>query len=486
MRIATRLVLTLGLTTTAVMVIYGFIALDQREALLREGLARETETLARSAQIVTNNALRDGRFEDLDRVLGRIADDPQTLVAAVLGGEERVLAGGPDGALTCLQAAPAVRRMNSMEMGEEGLRGWIDCKGVVRWVVLPVREPGARLILGRRGTVLERDSATSRARILWTTLVLAAAAAAAILLVLRQTLSAPLSQIMRGVRSLGGPYAPDKVEVPRVAGELRDLAVAFNEMSERLEGKRKALIQEAEERVALERRLRSAEKFAALGRLTGGLAHELGTPLNVIAVRAEAIDGAPDVPPHARRHAGEIVQEVDRIATLVRSLRHVSRGHPLERRRVNLADVLGGVAESMRERAETVGAVMHVDVGEPIAVLGDETLLRHAVMNLAVNAVQALADHPGPREMWLRLERADGWGVIVVEDTGPGVPPVARPRLFEPFFTTRDVGEGMGLGLAISQGIAEEHGGELRIDDRGEGGIRATLTIPAHDAVESA
>lgn len=486
MRIATRLVLTLGLTTTIVMVVYGFVALDQREALLRDGLARETETLARSAQIVTNNALRDGRLEDLDRVLGRIAEDPQTLVAAVLGGQDRVLAGGPAGALACLPSGPDVRVPGRMEVGDEGVRGWVDCDGVVRWVVLPVRDPGARVVLGRRGTVLEQDLANSRARILWTTLVLAAAAAAAILLVLRRTLSAPLSQIMRGVRSLGGPYAPDKVAVPPSAGELRDLAVAFNEMAERLEGKRKALIQEAEERVALERRLRSAEKFAALGRLTGGLAHELGSPLNVIAVRAEAIDGAPDVPPHARRHANEIVQEVDRIAALVRSLRHVSRGHPLERRPVDLADVVRAVGEAMRQRAEIGGAALHVDADVSLVVLGDETLLRHAVTNLAVNAVQALADHPGLREVWLRVEREDERGVIVVEDTGPGIPAEVRPRLFEPFFTTRDVGEGMGLGLAISQGITEEHGGELRIEDRERGGIRATLSVPIEEAAGSA
>lgn len=480
MRIATRLVLILGLTTTTVMVAYAALALEQREDLLREALARETETLARSAQIVANNALRDGRLQDLDRVLGRIADDPQTLVAAVVTADDRVLAGGPENALSCLRGAPGLRRDRGAAASADsaGARGWIDCDGGARWVTLPVRVPGDLVVLARRATVLERDLASSRRRILLTTLALAGAAAAAILLVLRRTLSAPLSQIMKGVRTLGGPNPPTPVTVPRSAGELRDLAVAFNEMAERLEGKRQALVKEGEERVGLERRLRSAETFAALGRIAGGLAHELGSPLNVIAMRAERIDEDVDISPDVRRHAGEIVAEVERIARLVQGLRHIARGHPLDPRPVDLAKVVLAAAEDARARADPAGVALHVEVDEPLMVEGDETLLRHAVGNLALNAIQALAGHTGEPHVWVRVERERMVGRVLVEDNGPGIPQEAGAWLFEPFFTTRDVGEGMGLGLAISQGIAEEHGGTLQLESREEGGTRAVLRLP--------
>lgn len=483
MRIATRLIVTLSITTTAVMVLYALIALDQREGLLREGLARETETLARSVQIVVNNALRDGRFEDLNRILRRVAEDPQTLVAVVTTGDGDVLAGGPRSALACLEALPDFREAGAAPPGapaegEEGAQGWVDCAGEARWMALPVRDPGELVLLGRYATVLERDRAGSRWRILFTTLALAAAASTVILLVLRSALSVPLSQIMHGVRSLGGPNPPTRVEVPRSAGELRDLAGAFNEMAERLEGKRQALIQEVEERVALERRLRSAEKFAALGRLAGGLAHELGSPLNVIAVRAEMIDARPDRPEDVRRQAGEIVAQVERIAELVRSLRHVTRGHPIEPRPVDLARVVHSAANDVREAAASAGIALRVEADGSLVVQGDETLLRHAVANLALNSVQALEGQSAERRLTIRVERDEAVARVVVEDTGPGIPEDMRDRIFEPFFTTREVGEGMGLGLAISQGIAHEHGGELWLERREGGGLRAVLTLP--------
>lgn len=479
MRIATRLVLALGLTTTTVMVVYGLIALEERGELLRDALVRETETLARSTQIVADNALRDGRLADLDRVLGRIAEDRQTHIAAVLDGQGRMVAGGPAAALECLLAPSNAGREAARQATDLG--GWADCGGGVRWVVLPLASPGDRMVLGRRATVLERDMASSRIRIALTTLALAVAAAAAILLVLRRTLSAPLAEIMSGVRTLGGPRPPRPVRVPRSAGELRELASAFNEMAQRLEGKRVALIEQTEERVALERRLRSADKFAALGRLSGGLAHELGSPLNVIAVRADAIEASSEVPEDARRHAREIVAEVERIANLVHSLQHVSRGHPLEPRPVDLARVAGAAAEDVRERAGAAGVALHVEAEPDVVVDGDSTLLRHAVVNLLLNALHALDGQPGERVVRLGVERGETSGRLVVDDNGPGIPPEARGRLFEPFFTTREIGSGMGLGLAISQGVAVEHGGELHLSDREGGGTRATLTLPLQD-----
>jgi signal transduction histidine kinase len=334
------------------------------------------------------------------------------------------------------------------------------------------------VVIGRRATVLERDRASSRWRILLTTIAMAAAAAVVIRVVLNRTLSAPLAQIMTGVRSLGGPEPPRSVRVPRSAGELRDLGLAFNEMAERLEGKRAALMAEAEERIALERRLRSAEKFAALGRLSGGLAHELGSPLNAIEMRAERIEALASLSEETRRQAREIVAEVDRIAELIEGLRHVSRDHAFESGPVDLSEVVQSAVRDTRDRATAAAIAVRAEAAPGVMVRGDGTLLRHAIANLLMNAVQALEHQPGERLVRVRVYRDGGVARVRVEDTGAGVPPGARSRLFEPFFTTRDVGEGMGLGLAISRSIIEEHGGELRIEDRPGGGTRVCLSLP--------
>lgn len=473
MQIATRLVLALGIAVSIVMAAYGVIALRQREAILADALVRETDTLARALQITADNALRDERLEDLDRVLARVAEDPETLAAAVLGERGRVLAGGPAEAVACLE------RYRPLASYLAELRGWADCDGRTRWVVLETRLPGSVLVVARRATVLELDMAASRWRMFYTTLALAAAAALAILLVLRKTLSAPLAQVMEGVRTLGGPLPPSPVEVPRSAGEIGRLAAAFNEMAERLEAKRQSLLREVDERIALERRLRRSEKFAALGRLTGGMAHELGSPLNVIGVRAEAVLSDPDAPPFSRRQAEEILAEVERVAALIRDLSKVARSHGMEPVPVDLREVARSVAADVRSRAEEISARLEMEAPEtPVLVLGDAALLRHALHNLATNALQSLSEKDGERWLAIRVGEEKEEAVIIVEDNGPGIAAPDLARVLDPFFTTKDVGSGMGLGLAMSLGIMEEHDGRLHVEPRKGGGVRATMALP--------
>jgi two-component system, NtrC family, sensor kinase len=477
MRIGTRLLVVLVLAVTLIMGVYAAIALNQRTELLSEAMIRETETLAGALQAVTDNALRDDRFLDLDRVLSGVAEDPETFLVAVIDESGDVLSGGisqlPDCLALSVVGAPS----------DTGERGWAECGGRVRWVSHPVQAPAHALLVARHATVVEEDEATSRVRILLTTLALGGGAALVILVVLRLALSRPLDLIVEGVRSMGGPSVPEPLELPRYAGELRDLAAAFNEMAERLAGKRKTLAREVEERIELERRIRTEEKFAALGRLTGGLAHELGTPLNVISVRAEGVLESPDAGPDARRHAMEIVAEVDRVADLIRSLTHMARRDRLQRRRVDLGRMLEEVVAEGQRVAQ--GKDVQVRLIQPEAsvwIEGDPNLLRHAFQNLVFNAMEAVsrdpkADASGRVELQLRSGAA-GEAEILVRDNGPGVPPEHLPRLFEPFFTTKDVGEGMGLGLAIARGIVEEHGGTIALDRSELGGMVALVSFP--------
>lgn len=458
------------------MAVYGGIALHQREALLVDALARETETLGRALQITADNALRDGRSADLGRVLGRVAEDPETYAAAVVRSDGAVLAGGPTAALSCLESYVPLAE----HVGE--VRGWANCDGRVRWVALGLREPGAAILVARRATVLERDFAASRWRMLLTTIILAAATALAILLVLRRTLSRPLADVMRGVRALGGSDPPSPVAVDPSAGEIGALATAFNEMADRLEDKRQALVRESEERIALERRLRRSEKFAALGRLTGGLAHELGSPLNVIGVRAEAVAADPEAPEHVRRQAKEILGEVERVAGVITDLSRITRTRRIEPHPVDVAEVVRGIAEELGPDAAGAASLIGVEgLERPVIVMGDATLLRHAFLNLATNALRSVGEGTtgsAPPRVRMRVDENREWVRVVVEDNGRGIAEEDLSRILEPFFTKRDVGEGMGLGLPITLAIVEEHGGELDVRNAPGGGVTATVTLP--------
>lgn len=471
MTLATRLVLGLGLSAAVVMSIYGVTSLRQREHLIGDALVRETETLALGLQAVAADAMQDGQLANLDRVFDRLLLDPEMEITAVLDASGQLVAGGPARLPTCLA------RLWSGGPPPE-LHVWEDCGPRVRMVVLPLAGAEYSLVVARNTDVMERDLRASGRRIAFTTLALTVLASAAIVLVLRFALTRPMSGIMEGVEKLGGPLAPGPIPVPRGARELRDLALAFNEMIERLEGKRQSLIRETEERIELERRLRRAETFAALGRLTGGVAHELGSPLGVIAMRADAIQADETAGPAARRQAEQISDEVDRIAQLVRDLLHVARRHGPPEDNVALAPLVGALADELRAEFASRGIRLEVEAEGEVQVVGDARLLRHALNNVLRNAAQAVAGHAGERRIRLSLSRAEHEAIIAVEDTGPGVPAEHYPHLTEPFFTTKDVGEGTGLGLAITEGILEEHGGALSLSPAAGEGLRAELRLP--------
>ncbi|HEU4451410.1 MAG TPA: HAMP domain-containing sensor histidine kinase [Longimicrobium sp.] len=473
MRLAHRLVLGSSAVVALVMTIYGVTTLRQRERLMGDALVRETEALAHAMQIVANSAVRNGQTASLDRVLGRVLRDPDTAIGAVLDPSGRLIAGGPADSLACIDTLAArAGQLSEMHV-------WADCGGRVRLVVLPLQRPAEALVIARRTTVVDRITAASRRDIALTGLALAVLGSLAILAVVRLWLTGPLDRIMAGLRGLGGPALPHAVEVPRGAHELRRLALAFNEMVERLEGKQHTLLREAEERIALERRLRETEVFAAVGRLTGGVAHELGSPLGVIGVRAEAIQASPDAPADVKRHAEAIGAEVERIARLVRDLVHVARRHGPADATVDLGAVAVSVADGLRRDADAAGIELRVSLPEPpVSVRGDAMLLRHALYGVALNAVQAMRGHSGERTLAMSVERVGDDARVVVEDTGPGIATDLLPRVFEPFFTTKDVGEGTGLGLAIGAGIAAEHGGRLTLDAAPGGGVRACLELP--------
>ncbi|MFW6206673.1 MAG: sensor histidine kinase, partial [Gemmatimonadota bacterium] len=478
MRIVTQLMLALGALLVVVMSAYGLYTQRHRETLLGEAHVRDTEMMAGLLAQVVSNAARDGRGEDVGPLLERAREHPEVMALALVDSAGSVLAGTLPRDAGCLR--PAVEAARSRSAG----RGSVECGGRVDWAALPGGAHEGFLLVARRASALEREIAAGRRQVAAVTLILTLAGAGVIALILRRTLSRPLDRMLEAVERLGRPRVDDPVRVPPFPGELGELATAFNDLDRRLAEKKRWIVEEVEERMELEGRLRTAERFAAAGRIVGGLAHELGSPLNVIGVRAEAIAGGDGGDDDARCHAEEIVAEVDRIAALVRSLSHLDREGGIDARTMDVAETVRGVRDDLAGSAGEVGVEVVADVpGEPVEVQGDPALLRLAVRNLAANALHAAEARSGEGTVRLRVVPEADAVRIEVEDDGPGIGPDVLPRVFEPFFTTKDVGEGTGLGLSTALGIAERHGGELRLETAPEQGVRAILTLPRrHDA----
>lgn len=235
-----------------------------------------------------------------------------------------------------------------------------------------------------------------------------------------------------------------------------------------------AIIRDVTEQKALEQQVIHAEKLAAIGQLTAGLAHEMGTPLNIISGRAEYLlsDMSPDDP--RRESLNVIIGQTERMAQLINNLLEFSRPQKVHFVKLEVPDVVEGVLSLLE--AQLVKGKIQVDfqkADDLPKIEADYNQLQQVFLNIILNAIQAM---PNGGRLELKLERESEESIkAVISDTGVGIPSENVPKIFEPFFTTKDSGQGTGLGLAIVAKILRDHGGAIEVwSEQGKG---ATFTI---------
>jgi signal transduction histidine kinase len=252
-------------------------------------------------------------------------------------------------------------------------------------------------------------------------------------------------------------------------------------MADSLTEQRRAAIREAEERLALERKLRHNEQLAAVGRLAAGVAHEMGAPLQVIDGRAKQLLHHTDATIETRRRNLTIIRnQAERIARIVRQLLNLSRPHKIHFRKIELASLIEETAELIETQAESAGVEVEIRRDIDATVEADRELIQQVLLNICRNGIQAM-----PQGGRLRIEclkdaaerNGRRFAALRVSDTGVGIAPEHLPNIFDPFFTTKEVGQGTGLGLPISRRIVEEHDGWIEAANGAEGGAIFTVYL---------
>ena len=214
------------------------------------------------------------------------------------------------------------------------------------------------------------------------------------------------------------------------------------------------------------------ERLSTFGQLVGSIGHDLRNPLGVIETSLFILKGRVGQDERALKHVDRIKEQLDHANGIITNLLDMIRNRPLSPEPVVLAEVVAGAVGAVKRPA---GVTLEVaGVGELPVVQGDPGQLRQVLVNLVENAVHA-ASPAG--SVAVRGRRVDGSVLLDVEDTGPGVDPATRRRLFEPLITTKE--RGIGLGLALVKRIAERHGGGVEYSDRPGGGARFTVRLPA-------
>ncbi len=228
----------------------------------------------------------------------------------------------------------------------------------------------------------------------------------------------------------------------------------------------RSLHRERRKHERLREELRQAEHLAALGRMLAGVAHEVRNPLAGIRSSLQLWQRLPDLA-HNSASLEAVLRAVDRLEDLVSRLLYFAHGGQDEHRRVDLNAVVKEAMELLHTQAAGQGVTVETELDtEYPEVIGSPQALQQVVLNLAANALQAM---PAGGRLVIQLTSrmqplASGQQIeLLFADTGPGVPASARPHLFEPFFTTR--AEGAGLGLALCREIIQQHGGSIELLD---------------------
>jgi two-component system, NtrC family, sensor kinase len=301
----------------------------------------------------------------------------------------------------------------------------------------------------------------------------------------------PVSELTAAARRIGkGDF--DVFPSIRRQDEFGELARALRTMGLGLSEERKRTREQVEARIQALEQLRHAERLTTLGKLASVLAHEIGTPLNVIAGHAKLIAGGKVEGNDARDSATEIGGQCDRITSIVRRVLDYARRRPPKRVLVRAADVVGQAGALLKGFAtqNEVGLVYEAPADD-IELLADPDQLQQTLINVVMNAIQAtgqggtvtLGIAPSARVVDGRLLE---FVVFKVTDTGAGIDDATRARIFEPFFTTKPPGEGTGLGLSVARDIVREHGGMIEVSSALGYGSTFRIFFPRTDDDASA
>jgi two-component system, NtrC family, sensor kinase len=285
---------------------------------------------------------------------------------------------------------------------------------------------------------------------------------------LSRMLVQPLYQMQHAMDKIAhGDFTP-LPESGNSSEEFFALFRAFNRMIQELEEHQEQLVQ--------------SRKIAAVGTLTSGIAHELNNPINNIVLTAETLqEDWQDVPPEeAQGLIHDILVQAERASEIVKGLLDFSRAERPEFGPVSIAAVIQDTLKLVRNQLTLSG--IHVEQELPAdlpPIRGEKKSLQQVFLNLFINAIHAMLDggtlligaHPSPDGHWL---------VIDVKDTGVGIDPEHLSQIFDPFYTTKQVGRGTGLGLSVTYGIVEKHGGHIDVKSRKGEGATFTVTLPIH------
>lgn len=485
--LAVRLVLVLLVPIALCLAVYGYGNVRLRRAEMVREAAREVRVHGTGLQVALDAILRDRRLADLNELTEDLSRADRVLGVLVFDREQRPVQSSRSVTAHQTLFAPLARRAWRERRSVAETR---HAAGRTLYAYafpigeLPAPTPRGSAVLVRDLGYIEDNLRRSTQAIALLGVVLAVAVALGTWAALRSAVLRPVASLVEAAERVGAGSLDEAV---RAAGhdEVGRLARAFNRMVASLRAARRDLDAQNEARLALERRLRDAQRLVLVGQMAANVAHQVGSPLNVVMGRAryalrQGVSGDRE-----RRHFEQILagsEQISRVIEQLLSQARQARGAPGT---VDLTAVARDTLRFLEAECERLGVRAALRGPEALAVHGSRDELEQVLLNLCVNALQA---QPGGGALEVTLGRESlpegPAATICVDDAGPGVAPELREQVFEPFFTTRGQGDGTGLGLAICDEFVRRQGGTVRVETSPLGGARFRLALPLRSRTE--
>lgn len=482
MKLTTKLTLSLSSAIVFVLSIDAFLGVRRESALFAHNMRNDHQAIGRTVAAGTARAWRSSGETDGAAFVSE-ANQREGHVSI-----RWVWLDAPDGHPRRPElAADEVRQLEAGQIvALRWLPGHEDSE--VLSTFMPVVGPRPTAIEIRQS--LEEERAYLRQTVLRTALYAAALlflTTLAVQLIGLIFVARPVRELVAHARRVGAGELSARLESTQ-QDEIGTLAKELNQMADQLAEAKRRVEAETEARLAATEQLQHAERLSTLGKLASGVAHEMGTPLNVIAASAELItEGEPPGSP-SHRNAGIIAIQAQRLTAIIRQLLDFARRRKPSRTRQDIGCVLQQSVSMMTSlaRKRNVELLLRAPA-EGLRAVFDPGQICQVVTNLLVNGIHSMpsggtvtlgaeprvvtppAAHGGPAAEYLRL---------YVKDEGSGIAPDVLPRVFDPFFTTKEPGEGTGLGLSVAYGIVREHDGWIGIETEVGKGSSFSVYLP--------
>lgn len=482
MSIRLRFTLALAGIGTLLFSIYAVWSYRSERGDLEAAAVTELRVFGRSLETSLGNALRDRQAADVHEMLASIEVLSPQLDIHIYDADARAIARS-SGATT--SAILDQRVLETARSRDEAI-SFHPARAPRQLIFTAPLTADDGQVLGvvavaRPTDDLVADLARTRNRLVVALLAFLVGTVAAGLALGTLYVSRPIARLLRGVRQVREGDFRARI-IPGRADEMGQLVEEFNAMIAALASSRARIEAEAEARSRLEAGLQSVDKLVTIGQLSAGVAHEIGSPLQVLSGRASTLLDHPDA--EVRRQAGLLVAQCDRITRVVEQLLSIGRRKPASIIACDLLGPITSVIDLLSGEARRKGLSLRLETeGGSHQIVGDPDGIQQIALNLVRNAIGAT---PAGGTILVRVTRVDDQVRLCVRDTGHGIAAEIQDKMFEPFFTTRAAEGGTGLGLAVVRAIARDHHATIEVSSTPGRGAEFVVSFPHRTEVSHA